>query len=53
MGTPLHIGALTAVERHALALLRQRPQSLHGVAETLGLTLEQTLNILTGCEFYK
>jgi hypothetical protein len=46
MGAPLNIGALTTVGRHALALLRQRPQSLHGLAETLGLTLEQTLNIL-------
>jgi hypothetical protein len=46
MGKPLNGCALTAAERHALALLRHGPQSLHGLAETLGLTLEQTLNVL-------
>ena len=46
MGEPLNVGELTAAERHALVLLRHGPQSLHGLAETLGLTLEQTLNAL-------
>ena len=46
MGEPLHDCPLTADERQALARLRQGPQSLHALAETLGLTLEQTQNVL-------
>ena len=48
MGEPLNVGALTAAERRALALvlLRQGPQSLQGLAETLGLNPEQTLKVL-------
>jgi hypothetical protein len=40
MGEPLNGAELTAEERHALALLRQEPQSLQRLAETLGLTPE-------------
>ena len=37
---------LTAEERRAIAFLRQGPQSLQALAETLGLTLEQTQHVL-------
>jgi hypothetical protein len=37
---------LTADERHAIVLLRQGPQSLQGLAETLGLTPEQTQHVV-------
>jgi hypothetical protein len=46
MGEPLNVGESTAAERHVIALLRQGPQSLPGVAETLGLNLEQTQTVL-------
>jgi hypothetical protein len=46
MGEPLNGCELTADERHAIALLRHGPQSLHGLAETLGLNPEQTQNVL-------
>jgi len=46
MGEPLPVGALTADERHALVLLRQGPQALQGLAETLGLNPEQTQHVL-------
>ena len=46
MGEPLNVGELTAEERHAIVLLRHGPQSLHGLAETLGLNPEQTQNVL-------
>jgi DNA-binding MarR family transcriptional regulator len=46
MGDPRDLCKLTAEERHALALLRHGPQSLHALAETLGLNPEQTQNIL-------
>ncbi len=46
MGEPFNGGELTAAERHALVLLRHGPQSLQGLAETLGLNLEQTLKVL-------
>jgi hypothetical protein len=46
MGEPLNVCELTAEERHALLLLRHGPQSLHGLAETLGLNLEQTQHVL-------
>jgi len=48
MGEPLNVGELTAEERHAIVLLRHGPQSLHGLAETLGLNPEQTQNVLQG-----
>jgi DNA-binding CsgD family transcriptional regulator len=46
MGEPWHDCQLTADERQALARLRQGPQSLHELAETLGLTLEQTQGVI-------
>ena len=46
MGEPLHGCELTAEERHALALLSHRPQSLQDLAEALGLNSEQTQNLL-------
>ena len=46
MSEPLNGCALTAEERHAIALLRHGPQSLHALAETLGLNLEQTQAVL-------
>ena len=46
MGESRHVGALTAAERHAIERLRQGPQSLQGLAETLGLTPEQTQQVL-------
>ena len=46
MGEPLNMCELTAEERNAIALMRHRPQSLHGLAETLGLNPEQTQNVL-------
>jgi hypothetical protein len=48
MGEPLNVCELTAEERHAIALLRHGPQSLHGLAETLGLNPEQTQHVLQG-----
>ena len=46
MGEPRNSSELTPDERHAIALLRHGPQSLHGLAETLGLNLEQTQTVL-------
>jgi DNA-binding CsgD family transcriptional regulator len=46
MGDPRNGGELTADERRAIALLRQGPQSLQGLAETLGLNPEQTQTLL-------
>jgi predicted ArsR family transcriptional regulator len=46
MGEPLNDCELTADERHAIVLLRHGPQSLHGLAEILGLNPEQTQNVL-------
>jgi DNA-binding CsgD family transcriptional regulator len=46
MDKPRNDGELTAAERHALALLRQGPQSLQRLAETLGLNPEQTQTVL-------
>jgi predicted ArsR family transcriptional regulator len=46
MGEPLNAGELTTEERRAIVLLRQGPQSLQGLAETLGLNPEQTLTVL-------
>jgi DNA-binding CsgD family transcriptional regulator len=46
MSEPLNVCELTAEERHAIVLLRQGPQSLQRLAESLGLNLEQTLNVL-------
>ena len=46
MGEPRQISESTADERHVIALLRQGPQSLQGLAETLGLNPEQTQHVL-------
>jgi predicted transcriptional regulator len=46
MDDPAFQPVLTPDERHALALLRHGPQSLHGLAESLGLNPEQTQNLL-------
>ena len=46
MGEPLNGCELTADERHAIILLRHGPQSLHGLAETLGLNPERTQNVI-------
>ena len=46
MGEPLNMCELTADERHAIVMLRDGPQSLHGLAETLGLNPEQTQHVL-------
>jgi hypothetical protein len=46
MSEPRDDYLLTANERHLMALLRQGPQAPQRLAETLGLTLEQTLNVL-------
>ena len=45
MGEPLNGGELTAEARHAIALLRHGPQSLHALAETLGLNPEQPQHV--------
>jgi predicted ArsR family transcriptional regulator len=46
MGESFNGCTLTTDERYAIALLRHGPQSLHGLAETLGLNLEQTQLVL-------
>jgi predicted ArsR family transcriptional regulator len=46
MGEPRNINESTAAERHVIALLRRGPQSLQGLAETLGLNPEQTQHVL-------
>ena len=46
MGEPFNGSELTAAERHALVRLRQGPQSLQRLAETLGLNPEQTQHVL-------
>ena len=46
MSEPRDDYPLTTDERHLIALLRQGPQAPQLLAETLGLTLEQTLHVL-------
>jgi hypothetical protein len=46
MGEPLNISELTAEERHLIALLRQGPQSVRGMAEALRISAEQIQDIL-------
>ncbi len=46
MGEHRNVGALTAAERRAIAVLRQGPQSLQGLAEALGLNPEQAQHVL-------
>ena len=46
MGEPLNVSALTTEERHLIALLRQGPQSVHGLAAALCITPDQTQDVL-------
>jgi predicted transcriptional regulator len=46
MGEPIDVCELTIAERHLIALLRQGPQSVHGVAEALHISPEQTQDVL-------
>jgi predicted ArsR family transcriptional regulator len=46
MSEPLTAGELTTEERHTIVLLRHGPQSLHGIAESLGLNPEQTQHVV-------
>jgi DNA-binding CsgD family transcriptional regulator len=46
MGEPIYVCELTAEERHLIALLRQGPQSVKGVAEALRISPDQTQNVL-------
>jgi hypothetical protein len=46
MGEPLDVSALTAEERHLIALLRQGPQSVHGLAAALRITPDRTQDVL-------
>ena len=46
MGDPLDMCELTTEERHLIALLRQGPQSVHGLAAALRITPNQTQNVL-------
>ena len=45
MGEPSDVCELTPAERHLIALLRQGPQSVTGVAEALSMSPEQTQDI--------
>ena len=46
MGEPQEVCELTAEEQHLIALLRQGPQSVNGLAEALRLSPEQTQDVL-------
>jgi hypothetical protein len=46
MGEPINVSSLTTEERHLIALLRQGPQSVHGLAAALHITPDQTQNVL-------
>jgi predicted ArsR family transcriptional regulator len=46
MGEAPNISELTAEERHLIALLRQGPQSVMGLAEALRISAEQIQDIL-------
>ena len=46
MGEPLDIGELTPEERNLIALLRQGPQSVKGLAGALRISPEQTQDFL-------
>ena len=46
MGEPLNVSTLTTEERHLIALLRQGPQSVHGLAAALRITPDQTQDVL-------
>jgi predicted ArsR family transcriptional regulator len=46
MGEPLNVSSLTTEERHLIALLRQGPQSVHGLAVALRITPDQAQDVL-------
>ena len=46
MGEPQEGGKLNTQERHAIALLRQGPQSINELAKALGVGTKQAQNIL-------
>jgi hypothetical protein len=46
MSEPVDVGPLTSEERYLIALLRQGPQSVHGVAEALHLSADQAQDVL-------
>lgn len=46
MSEPRALCALTTNERHLIALLRQGPQSVHGLAQALRLSLEQAQDVI-------
>jgi predicted ArsR family transcriptional regulator len=46
MGEPINVSSLTTEERHLIALLRQGPQSVHGLAVALRITPDQTQDVL-------
>ena len=46
MDKPLDIGDLTAEERDLIALLRQGPQSVEGLAEALRISPEKIQDVL-------
>jgi hypothetical protein len=46
MGEPQELCELTSEEQHLIALLRQGPQSVNGLAEALRLSPEQTQDVL-------
>jgi hypothetical protein len=46
MSEPKAACTLTADERHLIMLLRQGPQSVHGLAQALRLSLEQAQDVV-------
>lgn len=46
MSEPRAVCALTTDERHLIVLLRQGPQSVHGLAQALRLSLEQAQDVV-------
>ena len=46
MGEALSVCELTAEERHLIALLRQGPQSVNGLAKALRISPDQTQDVL-------
>jgi predicted ArsR family transcriptional regulator len=46
MGKPLDVCELTTKERHLIALLRQGPQTVDGLAEAMRISSDQTQDVL-------
>lgn len=46
MSEPMDMCELTSEERHLILLLRQGPQSVHGLAEAMRLSADQAQEIL-------